>query len=178
MIQTTAVDGYLYVIAISLAKLSLLLYLYRIFWVDKKFRIAAWILGTVVALWATITVFLAMFSCRPITASWNMKQRLDPKTVCNPKSYYVENVYGFCNVISDLVLVFLPIPCIYKMQMSLKKKLGVALVFATGLLYVKLSLSPPYRGISADPSSASVLLLSFDSTLHTRPAKRRIQAGK
>ena len=137
-IQTTAVDGYLYVIAISLAKLSLLLYLYRIFWVDKKFRIAAWILGTVVALWATITVFLAIFSCRPVTASWNMTQRLDPKTVCNPKSYDVENAYGFCNVISDIVLVFLPIPCIYKMQMSLKKKLGVAMVFATGLLYVKL----------------------------------------
>ena len=135
-----AVDGYLYVIAISLAKLSLLLYLYRIFWVDKKFRIAAWILGTIIALWAIITVFLAIFSCRPVTASWNITQRLDPKTVCNPKSYDVENAYGFCNVISDVVLVFLPIPCIYKMQMSLKKKLGVALVFATGLLYISLLL--------------------------------------
>lgn len=165
-------------IAISLAKLSLLLYLYRIFWVDKKFRIAAWILGTVVALWAIITVFLAMFSCRPVTASWNMTQRLDPTTVCNPKSYDVENAYGFCNVVSDLVLVFLPIPCIYKMQMSLKKKLGVAMVFATGLLYVKRLVLFNALECHTDPPPASVPLLSFASTSHTRPAKQRIQAGR
>ncbi|KAL8705639.1 MAG: hypothetical protein Q9201_001276 [Fulgogasparrea decipioides] len=130
-----AVDGYLYVIAITLAKMSLLLFLYRIFNVDKRFRIASRITGTGLTIWATVTVLLSIFSCRPVAASWNWKLRNDPKTVCEPKSYKVEKIYGFCNVITDAVLIAMPIPLIWNMQMDLKKKLGVAMVFATGALY-------------------------------------------
>lgn len=41
MMQTIAADGYLYVLAITLAKVSLLLFLYRLFKVDPKFRYAS-----------------------------------------------------------------------------------------------------------------------------------------
>lgn len=129
-------DGYLYIVAITAAKLSLLLFLYRIFHVDKRFRIAAWITGGILVLWSLITILLAIFSCRPIKASWDLKVRMDPKTVCYPKAYDVSNVYGFCNVITDVVLIVLPIPLVWKMQVNLKKKLAVAMVFATGALYV------------------------------------------
>ena len=106
MIQTTAVDDYRYVIAISLSKLCLLLYLSRIFCLDQNFQIAAWIIDIVVALWTTITVIVAIFSCRPVTASWNVNQRLNLTTVCNAKRDDVENAYGFRNVTSDMVLAF------------------------------------------------------------------------
>lgn len=129
-------DGYLYTVAITAAKLSLLLFLYRIFHVDKRFRIAAWITGGVLVLWSLITILLAIFSCKPIRASWDLKVRMDPKTVCYPKAYDVANIYGFCNVITDVVLIVLPIPLVWKMQVNLKKKFAVAMVFATGALYV------------------------------------------
>lgn len=41
MMQTIAADGYLYVLAITLVKVSLLLFLYRLFKVDPKFRYAS-----------------------------------------------------------------------------------------------------------------------------------------
>ncbi|KAL9577120.1 MAG: hypothetical protein Q9212_006576 [Teloschistes hypoglaucus] len=129
---TIAVDGYLYIVAIAAAKISLLLFLYRIFHIDKRFRIAAWITGAVLVLWSLITILLAIFSCKPIRASWDLKVRMDPKTVCYPKAYDVENIYGFCNVITDVVLIALPIPLVWKMQVSRKKKFAVAMVFATG----------------------------------------------
>ncbi|KAI4231901.1 MAG: hypothetical protein LQ352_008377, partial [Teloschistes flavicans] len=155
-LTTIAVDGYLYTVAITAAKLSLLLFLYRIFHVDRKFRIAAWITGAVLVLWSLITILLAIFSCRPIKASWDLKVRMDPKTVCYPKAYDVENIYGFCNVITDVVLIVMPIPLVWKMQVNLKKKLGVAMVFATGAFVCAVAIVRQYiaynSGEGTDPS--------------------------
>ncbi|KAL8832142.1 MAG: hypothetical protein Q9170_005001 [Blastenia crenularia] len=155
-ITTVAVDGYLYVLAISLAKVSLLLFLYRIFAVDRGFRIAAWTCGAVLTIWSTVTILLAIFSCRPVAASWNVKLRADPKTVCNPKSYDVENIYGFCNVITDVVLMIMPVPLVWHLQMDRKRKIGIVLVFATGAFVCAVAIIRQYiaytSGEGTDPS--------------------------
>ncbi|KAI4194959.1 MAG: hypothetical protein LQ346_003571 [Caloplaca aetnensis] len=130
--ESIAVDGYLYLAAIVFAKLSLLIFLYRIFHVDRSFRIAAWVTGSVFVGWGFIALLLAVFACRPVKASWDYKLHMDPKTICNPKAPDTENAYGFCNIITDFVL---PIPMIWKMQMNLRKKIGIAMVFATGASY-------------------------------------------
>ncbi|KAI4221799.1 MAG: hypothetical protein L6R36_006633 [Xanthoria steineri] len=140
-----AVDGYLYVVAITLAKASLLLFLYRIFHVDRRFRIAAWVVGGMLGIWATVTVFLAIFACRPVKASWNLKLRMDPKTKCEPKSWDVENIYGFCNIITDFALIIMPLPLVWRMQMDRKKKIGVALVFASGVFIFGVAIARQYH---------------------------------
>ena len=142
---------------------------------NRKFRIAAWILGSILVVWATMTVLMAIFSCRPLTASWNLKQYLDPKTVCKPKAYDVTNIYGFCNAVTDAVLIVLPIPLLRKMQITFKRKLGVAMVFATGILYVLL-LAHLLVGTEIDLTVVSSQLPLCDNTFHI-PHLRRIQAG-
>ena len=119
-----------------MAKLSLLLFLYHVFRVDKRFRIVAWITGIVLLVWSIVTILMAIFACRPVSASWNLKQYMDPRTVCKPQAYEVLNIYGFCNVVTDVLLIFMPVPLIWNMQTNRRKKIGVALVFATGSLYV------------------------------------------
>ena len=117
-----------------LAKLSLLLLLYRIFKVDRKFRIASWMLGIFFVVWSIVTLLLCIFSCRPIKATWDLMLFLDPKTRCEPKMYNVINIHGFCNIISDFALLILPIPMIWSSKMTINKKIGVGAVFATGAL--------------------------------------------
>ena len=119
-----------------LAKVSLLLFLYRIFNVDFKFRIASWIIGFVVVVWSLVTLCLMIFSCHPIKANWNVMLLADPKTHCYPKVYNVINIHGYCNIITDFALLVLPLPLVWNLQMTLKKKLSVATIFATGALYV------------------------------------------
>lgn len=119
-----------------LAKVSLLLFLYRIFHVDFKFRIASWIIGFVVVVWSLVTLFLMIFSCHPVKANWDVALLADPKTHCYPKVYNVINIHGYCNIITDFALLFLPLPMVKGLQMSLKKKFSVATIFATGALYV------------------------------------------
>ncbi|KAI4248218.1 MAG: hypothetical protein L6R42_009370 [Xanthoria sp. 1 TBL-2021] len=107
-----AVNGYLYVVAITLAKASLLLFLYRIFHVDRRFRIATWIYGGILGIWATVTVFLAIFACRPIKASWNFKLMRDPKTKCEPRAWDVENIYGFLALEANLAIIIACLPAL------------------------------------------------------------------
>ena len=85
-------------------------------------------------LWGTLSILLAIFSCRPLAATWNLRLRMDPKTVCYPESYEVINVYGFCNIVTDFMLLLMPMPLVAGLQMARTKKIGVALVFATGAL--------------------------------------------
>ncbi|KAI4180408.1 MAG: hypothetical protein LQ348_005206 [Seirophora lacunosa] len=131
-LTTIAVDGYLYLVAIVLAKLSLLIFLYRIFHVDRTFRIAAWVTGFVFVVWGIIALLMAIFACRPVRASWDLALRKKPTTTCNPQPYDTSNVYGFCNVITDFVLMVMPIPMVWNMQTGFKKKIGIILVFMSG----------------------------------------------
>lgn len=82
--------------------------------------------------WATISVLLVCLSCKPLAASFNFKLRFAPTTVCKPESYDVENIFGFCNIIVDFMLLLMPMPLLWKLQMTRTKKTGVAVVFANG----------------------------------------------
>ncbi|KAI4134657.1 MAG: hypothetical protein LQ341_005989 [Variospora aurantia] len=137
-LTTGAVGIYLYILGIMFAKVSLLLFLYRVFRADRHFRIASWVIGVVVVVWSLASFLLMIFGCRPIKASWDVFLTFDRERRCNPKAYDVINIHGFCNIFTDFGLLFLPLPSVRKLQMSLKKKLGVAAVFATGTLYAPL----------------------------------------
>lgn len=125
-------NGLLYILIIMLVKISLLVFLYRIFGVDAKFRYTTWVVGTIVTIWSVVSILLAIFSCRPLGATFNLELRIDPKTVCYPESYIVILYYGLCNIITDFALLVMPMPMLWKMKMARAKKIGVACVFATG----------------------------------------------
>lgn len=84
------------------------------------------------AVWATITVLLVCFSCKPIAAGFNYKLRFAPTTVCKPESYDVENIFGFCNIFVDFMLLLMPMPLLWTLHMTRTKKVGVSIVFANG----------------------------------------------
>lgn len=150
-IQTGVVRGYLYILGLTLAKLSLLLFLYRIFKIDLTFRVLSWILGAVLVVWTTVSLLLCIFACKPIKASWVLSVQLDPATKCPIKAYDVNNIHGYCNIITDFALLLMPAPLVWKLHVDSKKKLGLAVVFGTGILYVFL---PPWNipvSYSCDP---------------------------
>ncbi|KAI4137581.1 MAG: hypothetical protein LQ341_005091, partial [Variospora aurantia] len=133
---TKVVANHLYIVGCTLAKFSLLAFLYRIFNVNLGFRIASWILAAVLAIWTSVTLLLCIFACKPIRASWDIKLYLAPGTRCNIRVPDVTTIHGFCNVITDFALLFMPVPMVWNLHVGTKKKFGLAAVFATGVLYV------------------------------------------
>ena len=76
---------------------------------------------------AFIPVF--MTQCRPLAASWNPKLGH-----CRPiqREEYASVSIGMA---LDLSIVALPLPTIWKLQMPLRRKIGVSFLFSLGLLY-------------------------------------------
>jgi len=82
-------------------------------------------------LFYTAITLVAIFVCTPRAKFWDPllpRKCLDIDTV--------NIVTGVMNATSDLVLLLLPIVCVWKLQMGARRKLGASAVFATASLYV------------------------------------------
>lgn len=113
------------------AKLALLLQIKRIFaGPQRNFTYwAVWVLIT--ANFATyLALFIALiFACWPREAIWN--PFVKGKCINTCATMIASSVI---NIISDFTILILPLLSIWSLQMPLTRKMGVAVIFATGAL--------------------------------------------
>jgi len=133
------VAEWVYMPLVASMKLSCLLFYRRIFKPSKRWR---WILiGAMCLLICTYTglFFATLFDCAPIEKSWNILVRhgscLPPKGL--------PYASGGINVASDLVVLILPIPAVWSLNMKVERKLRVLALFSLAILYVDLGPPPP-----------------------------------
>lgn len=69
-----------------------------------------------------------IFQCRPIRGFWTR----EAGTVCLGVK---EGLYGVgvVNIVTDFALLVIPLPSIWKLKLSVPKKLGLSIVFLLGL---------------------------------------------
>lgn len=123
--------------AMVLAKFSYLAFYLRIF-VSREFRILTWVcMGCAGAYWtgSMLQIFLI---CTPFERNWN------PTLPGHCASQNVAfSTIGAFNLLTDVMIMALPIRFVWKLQMSLATKLAVVGIFGLGILYVFwLSFSP------------------------------------
>ena len=114
--------------ALFTGKAALLLLYYRIFSPSSLFRWQIYVTLAVAFVSNVAMVPVDAVLCSPPHGNWGAT---NPNCV---KSYYYGLVHGPINVIIDLVALYLPIPMVLKLQMPLRRKLGILAIFATGLL--------------------------------------------
>ena len=76
-----------------------------------------------------LSFFLTVLRCRPIRKAWYVD--FVEGTCLNVDAIYA--MMGVFNVLSDFAIFLLPQTAIWKLQMSLKRKIGVSAIFFTGL---------------------------------------------
>ncbi|KAI1371659.1 hypothetical protein F4677DRAFT_434777 [Hypoxylon crocopeplum] len=116
----------LYGVVVTCVKISILLFYKRIF-VTRTFQIAAWSAIAFVSLWG-VAMFLVLFLQGDPTkfeSEGTSAFRLDPLAV------------GFTQVGSsaalDILVLFFPLPVIFRLQMPLKKKILLGMIFWLGI---------------------------------------------
>lgn len=77
-----------------------------------------------------VDTFFNIFICRPREKYWN---RLMTTGSCYNLDASMQAT-GLFNVLSDFAILVLPIHSIWKLQVPLRRKLGILAVFATGTL--------------------------------------------
>ena len=128
MMKWLVVAEILYAWSLVWTKLSVLMLYYRVFRV-KSFKLAASVVGAIVMAWGVCVTFLFIFTCIPIQKLWNPTV---PGQCINQMGTWIANAAS--TILTDLLILLLPAPNIWKLQLKRPVKIGVCLSFGLGLL--------------------------------------------
>ncbi|KAL8836141.1 MAG: hypothetical protein Q9170_003034 [Blastenia crenularia] len=117
----------LYLIAVLFPKLSILATYLRIF-ISPSYRISCYALAAfLVANWFTFTV--ACFKmCTPLPYLWDRK-------IAGGHCFDINQFYrwsAFPNIVTDVAMLVLPLPVVWKLHTSQNIKIGLTIMFTTG----------------------------------------------
>lgn len=87
-------------------------------------------MGVVTALWWVICQFIVIFECSPIHYFWD-RMPIGGQCIDVQRFFTGQSVV---NIITDAVLLALPLPLIWRLQLPLGQKLGLSAVFLLGSL--------------------------------------------
>ena len=80
-------------------------------------------------MWVVSVILETFLLCRPLAYNWDTSIS---GTCGNRNATYV--VAGTLNLVTDLMVMALPLPHIWKLQLSFSKKIALCGVFSLGLL--------------------------------------------
>ncbi len=110
-----------------LVKASVLFLYHRVFFVSRNFTRGLWAVGLFVFGYSGILSFASVLQCFPLRHIWD------------------KNVGGYClaiplagtilaifNVFTDIIILAMPMPLLWKLQMETKEKLQIMGIFLLG----------------------------------------------
>ncbi|MCJ1377479.1 hypothetical protein MMC17_000574 [Xylographa soralifera] len=116
----------LYPLPIAATKFSILFYYSRIFQVPS-FQLPLYLVAGLIGCWVIYVEGAAIFSCVPVNAMW------DPTITgrcINIHSFFIG--IAVPNVVTDIALLTMPLPYMWRLQVAWPKKIAVILVFMLG----------------------------------------------
>ncbi|KAL1961168.1 hypothetical protein VTO42DRAFT_3113 [Malbranchea cinnamomea] len=120
---------FLWALSLSFVKISILLLYSKVFAVRFVILTARGAMAFITA-WAIATILAGCFICRPFAFNWD---QTIPGGRCGDQvlSFTITGVF---NLVTDVLVLCLPLPYLYKLQMRLYKKIVLIGVFSIGLL--------------------------------------------
>ena len=109
-----------------LIKISILLLYQRIFVIRLFQRITWGCVAFVAMIWISNTL-VAIFACTPVRGFYDSS--VQAKCINSVQFYWASAVL---NVITDFTILVLPMPVVWKLDMTSKRKVGVSLLFVVG----------------------------------------------
>ena len=116
-----------YLVSLLGYKFAILLLYLRIFNISRTFRYWTWAVMFIVFGYLFSNFITLLFGCTPIAKYW--KPDLPGHCIEVIKADYG---YGSLNFITDLIMFVLPLPMVWRLQLSVKQKIGISIVFMAG----------------------------------------------
>ncbi|KAK4201726.1 hypothetical protein QBC40DRAFT_323675 [Triangularia verruculosa] len=120
----------IYATGISTIKLSVLVFYLRVF-VNKTMRTATKGVIIFVCLWSVGNILQVFLICRPFAAIYTLE--LMPTAKCGDQVGSFIAIGAF-NIITDVMILTLPIPTVWTLKTTRGKKIALTAVFLVGLL--------------------------------------------
>ncbi|KAB5511577.1 hypothetical protein GE09DRAFT_685682 [Coniochaeta sp. 2T2.1] len=118
-----------YACCISTIKMSVMFFYLRVF-VNSGLRLAVKLVMTFVLLWSVGNVLQVFLICRPFAATYD--PTIEGAVCGNQVGAFI--AIGAFNVITDVIILTLPVPTIWRLKMSGSARLGISAVLMIGLV--------------------------------------------
>ncbi|PQE28883.1 integral membrane protein [Rutstroemia sp. NJR-2017a BBW] len=118
----------IYAWAITFPKLSILAMFLRIF-TQRYHRITVTVIASILIASAIATTLVSIFECKPVAFFWD-KTIPNGRCPVNSTKFYLWA--SLPNIITDVMMLILPQPSIWKLHTSRSVKLGISFTFFTG----------------------------------------------
>jgi hypothetical protein len=121
----------LFFITLALIKWSVLAMYYRIF----PTRFMRWgyiVLGSMTAMWWGAVMLVTVFQCIPVHKMWDLAT---PGHCVNANVFYI-STNGVPNIVTDVLILLLPMYELYKLHVSRAQKIAIAASFLAGWIVV------------------------------------------
>ncbi|MCJ1242111.1 hypothetical protein MMC14_010118, partial [Varicellaria rhodocarpa] len=113
-------------------KLSILLLYLRIFSLNLRTRYFIYFGVSAIFVFTVVSTILYGVLCVPHKhESW---QETSASPRCSSSQEGLETANGVFNAVSDIYILLLPLPSIWRLQLPMRKKTGLIATFLTGLL--------------------------------------------
>ena len=117
-----------YKVTICCNKVAVMIFYLRIF-PTRSFRIACFAVMAIIVGWSLGAVSATIFQCIPIAASWNK----DMAGNCvDSDATWIS--YAVINILTDVMVLALPIPLVLRLHFSLRNRLLLCGIFLLGCL--------------------------------------------
>ncbi|KAI8959242.1 hypothetical protein F5Y11DRAFT_13691 [Daldinia sp. FL1419] len=123
-------------------KLSILFLWKRIFRPTKYFVISCWIMIGIISAWSIAFCFATIFQCGT-RWTWNWAPIGIFLTQCT-NTLNLLTVFTGTDLLTDFIIMFMPVPLIWNLQMPRRNKIGVTSIFMLGLFTIGAGIARMY----------------------------------
>jgi len=134
IMQLTFSFTLIYIWALAALKLSQLALYLRVFAQELQWHV--YIVGTTIIVWAVVFNFLFLFLCKPIAQQWTVNRT----GKCMDQILLLKMLI-LTNMVTDLMVVALPVRCVWNLHMRKTEKFAVLSCFGLGLACVFISIA-------------------------------------
>ena len=122
-------EEFTYIVSTAFPKLAILALYMRVF-TTRFYRWTVYVLATIILLTVVVDFVLALVICKPVAYNWDFNI---PGGYCADKMGPYRWI-SIPNIVTDLVMLVLPLPVIWRLQTRRTNKIGLTVTFLTGLL--------------------------------------------
>ncbi|PSR80805.1 hypothetical protein BD289DRAFT_340599, partial [Coniella lustricola] len=117
----------LYFLNAVLTKTALLMLYHRVFGVSRKFSFALCVAEVLVVSYFLVCVVLSIVGCQPVSYFWD---KTGQGKCFNEVMFFRAN--GIANMLLDVMVLTLPLPMVWRLNLALRQKLAVTGIFLLG----------------------------------------------
>ncbi|OAQ67640.1 hypothetical protein VFPPC_15712 [Pochonia chlamydosporia 170] len=149
-----------YTLTLVSVKLSILSFYWRSFAVRDSIKWPIFVLVSIVCIWGIAVLLVTFLQCLPTRAVW---ERFNPVNPMSPDEYHcgadqIKFFYGNAipTIATDLMMLALPVPYIWRLQLPRIQKVALGCVFLVGIFVTIVSIVRFYYLLSLDLTDPDV----------------------